>query len=258
MNDLVSIIMPSYNTAGFIAESIRSVQDQTCENWELIIVDDCSTDNTDDVVSEFLGDERIRYIKNEKNCGAAISRNRALRAARGRWIAFLDSDDLWLPRKLELQLDFMKNNGYAFTYTKYSEINEDGEYLGVTNTGPGTVGKRLMEICNFLGCLTVMYDSEVVGLVQIPNLKKRNDWAMWIMVSQKTPCHLCDEVLSLYRVRRSGSLSHAKGGKAALLKYHYDLFRKVRYYSPPASAAMAGVNAAANIMKKIIYSNRGR
>ncbi|MEE3362039.1 MAG: glycosyltransferase family 2 protein, partial [Anaerovoracaceae bacterium] len=97
MNDLVSIVMPSYNTEGFIAESIRSVQDQTYENWELIIVDDCSTDNTDDVVSEFLDDERIRYIKNEKNRGAAISRNRALRAARGRWIAFLDSDDAYHP-----------------------------------------------------------------------------------------------------------------------------------------------------------------
>lgn len=250
--------MPSYNTEGFIAESIRSVQDQTYENWELIIVDDCSTDNTDDVVSEFLDDERIRYIKNEKNRGAAISRNRALRAARGRWIAFLDSDDLWLPRKLELQLNYMKDRGYAFTYTKYREIDDDGSDLGVTNSGPETIGRHMMETCNFLGCLTVMYDSDVIGLVQIPNLKKRNDWAMWIMAVQKAPCHLCDEVLSLYRVRSSGSLSHSKGGKAALLKYHYNVFRNVRYYSVPASAAMAGVNAAANIMKKIIYSTRDR
>ena len=101
MNDLVSIIMPSYNTAGYIAETIRSVLAQTYSNWELIIVDDCSTDNTDEVVVQFLSDSRIRYLKNEKNSGAAISRNWALREAKGKWIAFLDSDDLWVAEKLE-------------------------------------------------------------------------------------------------------------------------------------------------------------
>lgn len=100
MNDLVSIIMPSYNTAQYIAETIQSVINQTYQNWELIIVDDCSTDNTDIVIGE-IKDPRIRYIKNEKNSGAAVSRNRALREANGRWVAFLDSDDLWKPEKLE-------------------------------------------------------------------------------------------------------------------------------------------------------------
>ena len=108
--DLVSIIMPSYNTAPYIRETIQSVLDQTYQNWELIIVDDCSTDNTDGVVAS-IKDDRIRYLKNEKNSGAAVSRNRALREAEGRWIAFLDSDDVWMPDKLEKQVSFMEKNG---------------------------------------------------------------------------------------------------------------------------------------------------
>ena len=107
MNDLVSIIMPSYNTAQYITASIASVQKQTYTNWELIIVDDCSTDNTDEVVKPLLTDTRIRYLKNEVNSGAAVSRNRALREAKGKWIAFLDSDDLWVPEKLEKQIAFI-------------------------------------------------------------------------------------------------------------------------------------------------------
>lgn len=115
MSDLVSIIMPSYNTAQYITETIQSVIDQTYHNWELIIVDDCSTDNTDIVIGK-IKDPRIRYIKNEKNSGAAVSRNRALREANGRWVAFLDSDDLWKPEKLEKQICFMMKNRYYFSY----------------------------------------------------------------------------------------------------------------------------------------------
>ena len=107
MKELVSVIMPSYNTAKYIGETIKSVQAQTYENWELIIVDDCSTDNTDTAVDPFLSDERIRYLKNSRNSGAAVSRNYALREAKGKWIAFLDSDDLWFPDKLEKQINFM-------------------------------------------------------------------------------------------------------------------------------------------------------
>ena len=105
MNELVSIIMPSYNTASFISKTIESVLNQTYKNWELLIVDDCSTDDTDEIVSKY-NDKRIVYLKNEKNSGAAISRNRALRNAKGKWIAFLDSDDLWHPTKLEKQIKF--------------------------------------------------------------------------------------------------------------------------------------------------------
>ena len=115
MNSLVSIIMPSWNTASFIAESIQCVIDQTYSNWELIIVDDCSTDNTDEVIAKFT-DNRIKYFKNEKNSGAALTRNRALREAQGEWIAFLDSDDLWDSQKLVKQITYMRNNNLCFSY----------------------------------------------------------------------------------------------------------------------------------------------
>ena len=121
--NLVSIVMPSYNTASYIEKSVQSVINQTYTNWELIIVDDCSTDNTDEVLSK-IHDDRTRYFKNDKNSGAAVSRNKALREARGQWIAFLDSDDLWMPEKLEKQIAFMKKNGYAFSYTNYEEIDK--------------------------------------------------------------------------------------------------------------------------------------
>ena len=124
MHDLVSIIMPSYNTAQYIADSIRSVQAQTYKNWELLIVDDCSSDNSDDVVAPFLSDARIHYLKNEVNSGAAVSRNYALREAKGRWIAFLDSDDLWQPEKLAWQILFMEKENCHISYTYYQEIDE--------------------------------------------------------------------------------------------------------------------------------------
>ena len=133
---LVSIIMPTWACAGFISESIKSVIAQTYQNWELLIQDDCSTDGTDKVVQPFLEiDLRIKYECNPKNSGAAITRNHALRRAKGRWIAFLDSDDLWLPEKLEKQLKFMVENNYAFTYHEYTEMSEDGNDLGVYVSG---------------------------------------------------------------------------------------------------------------------------
>ena len=141
MNDLVSIITPSYQTAAYIAETIESVLAQTYTNWEMIIVDDCSTDMTDEVVSPYLNDSRIRYLKNEKNSGAAVSRNRALQEAKGRWIAFLDSDDLWSPEKLEKQIAFMEENHCAFSYTKYEEIDEQSKPLCVYVSGPEKISK---------------------------------------------------------------------------------------------------------------------
>ena len=143
MNELVSIIMPSYNTGKFIQETLDSVFAQTYTNWEIIIVDDCSTDNTDEIVGA-IQDERIRYFKNEKNSGAAISRNRALCEARGKWIAFLDSDDLWHPTKLEKQIRFMEENGYHFSYTNYVEVDDDGNALGSLWTGPRKISKLAM------------------------------------------------------------------------------------------------------------------
>ena len=247
MGDLVSIIMPSYNTAKFIEETIDSVLSQTYTNWELIIVDDCSTDNTDEVVARYT-DPRIIYIKNEKNSGAAVSRNRALREAKGRWIAFLDSDDLWMPEKLEKQIRFMEENRYFYSYTAYEEIDEASKPLGVRVTGPKRITKAGMFAYCWPGCLTVMYDANVVGLIQIADIKKNNDYAMWLKAIQKAECYLLDETLGRYR-KRAGSISRHSYTK--LIKWHYKLFREAEQKGPVSAAAMTGVNLAFGVLKKL-------
>ena len=247
--DRVSIIMPSYNTAKFIGKSINSVLNQTYTNWELIIVDDCSTDNTDEVVASFI-DERIKYFKNETNSGAAVSRNKALREAKGKWIAFLDSDDLWHPEKLERQISFMVENDYHFSYTCYSEIDESGTPLGRTVSGPNKVGIQGMYNYCWPGCLTVMYDAEVVGLVQIEDIKKNNDYAIWLKVIKKAKCYLLDEVLGVYR-KRSGSIS--RHGYLALIKWHYKLFREADGHSAIGSAFLTLGNLIFGVWKKVRY-----
>ena len=159
MGQLVTIVMPSFNTSKYIAETLESVISQTYTDWELIIVDDCSTDNTDEIVRPYLNYSRIKFFKNKRNICAAECRNRALREAKGKWIAFLDSDDLWLPEKLEKQISFMEKNDYHFSYTNYTEIDVDGEPNGITVTGPKKITKTGFFNYFWPGCLTVMYDA---------------------------------------------------------------------------------------------------
>lgn len=251
MAGLVSIIMPSYNTAEFIAESIQSVLSQSYQNWELLIVDDCSTDNTDEVVKPYLVDKRIKYLKNEKNSGAAVSRNRALREARGKWIAFLDSDDLWMPDKLSKQITFMKENAYHFSYTNYSEIDTESKRNGVTVTGPKRITKFGMFNYCWPGCLTVMYDAETIGLIQIADIKKNNDYAMWLKVCKKADCYLLDEELALYRRGRVGSIS--RQNYITLAKWHYKLYREALCMPSMLSIFCTLCNLAGGVLKKLIY-----
>lgn len=250
MEELVSIIMPSYNTAHFIKETIESVLAQSYRNWELIIVDDCSIDNTDKVVSEYLKDERIRYIKNEKNSGAANSRNRALREAKGKWIAFLDSDDLWETDKLEKQIAFMKSKDCHFSYTNYIEIDEESNPNGKRVTGPKRITKHGMYNYCWMGCLTVMYDAEAVGLIQIKDIRKNNDYAMWLKVCKKADCYLLNETLAKYR-KRSGSISNH--GYTKLIKWHYKLYREAEDKNCFASAVLTLRNLFFGVIKKIKY-----
>lgn len=253
MDELVSIIMPSYNTANYIAASIQSVLDQTYPNWELLLVDDCSTDDTDAVVAPFLSDARIRYLKNERNSGAAISRNRALREAKGRWIAFLDSDDLWYPTKLEAQLKFMQSHGCHFSYTNYEELNEAGTQTGVLVSGPKRITKTGMYDFCWPGCLTVMYDAEAVGLIQIADIRKNNDYAMWLKVCKKADCYLLQSTLARYR-RRSGSISRQSYLK--LIRWHYKLFREAENRNPVCSAILTFRNLFFGLMKKLLYTRK--
>ena len=253
--DLVSIITPTYNCARFIEETIRSVQSQTYQNWEMIISDDCSTDNTREIIAPYLeSDSRIKYICNDKNSGAAITRNNALRQAKGRWIAFLDSDDLWLPEKLEKQIAFMETNGYAFSYHEYAEIDEASQPLGIVVSGPKSISKMGMYAYCWPGCLTVMYDANVVGLVQIADIKKNNDYAMWLKAIHKSNCHLLSELLAKYRRGRTGSIS--THSYSALIKWHYKLFREAEQRNAIASCILTAGNMFCGVAKKILYISK--
>lgn len=253
--DLVSVIMPTYNCGLFVEESIRSVQDQTYQNWELIIVDDCSDDDTIKRVHGIqLNDRRIRLFRNKVNSGAAISRNMALQEAKGKWVAFLDSDDLWEPIKLEKQVCFMAENGYAFTYTGYKEIDEDSKDIGIVLSGPKHVTKVGMFAFCWPGCLTVMYDREKIGLLQIADIKKNNDYAMWLKVIKHADCYLLDECLAMYRRGRKGSIS--SHGYMTLIKWHYKLFRHAENMNQISSILMTGVNLVCGVYKKLKYVKR--
>ncbi len=249
---LVSIIMPSYNTGKYIEETIKSVQAQTYINWELIIVDDCSTDNTDEIVKRFLNDKRIKYLKNDSNSGAAISRNRALREARGRWIAFLDSDDLWFPEKLEKQLNFMIKNNYSFTYTDYN-IKLNGQWLPYIYTAPNFINKRKMYNYCYFSTITVIYEREKIGLIQIADLKKNNDYAMWLRAIEKSPAYRLPECLSSY-IKHDDSIS--SGSKFKLIKWHYILFKKGLNKGSFISVVYTINNIFHGIIKKIKYKKK--
>lgn len=250
---LVSIIMPSYNTAPYIKQTIQSVLDQTYINWELIIVDDCSTDNTNEVV-DTIKDCRIHYLKNEKNSGAAISRNKALREAKGQWIAYLDSDDLWMPEKLEKQIKFMEENGYVFSYTNYEEIDVDGYKTGVKVTGPKKITKTGMFNYCWPGCLTVMYDANKIGLIQIEDIKKNNDYAMWLKVCRKADCYLLDEILGQYRKGRVRSVSNHS--IRTMIGWHYKLYREAEDMGILSSLFNTGRNLVFGFYKKKRYVRR--
>lgn len=250
MSGLVSIVMPSYNCGRFIEQSIRSVQAQTYQNWEIIVVDDCSDDHTEDIING-IKDHRIRFYKNASNRGAAVSRNRALREARGRWIAFLDSDDLWEPDKLERQIAFMEDHGYAFSYSRYEEIDEDSSLLGVEVSGPKRISKAGMFAYCWPGCLTVMYDASKIGLIQIADIKKNNDYAMWLKISRKADCYLLDECLAKYRCGRNGSIS--SHSYFFLVKWHYKLFHDAEGMDPVSSVFMTCINVVFGLYKKMRF-----
>lgn len=251
-NDLVSIIMPSYNCGKYVEQTIRSVQAQTYTNWEIIFMDDCSTDDTVRLVSELQEkDSRIHLFQNSCNSGAAVSRNNALRESKGRWIAFLDSDDQWEPTKLEKQVRFMEENGYSFSYTEYQEMDSEGVLTGVVITGPKHVTKRGMYHFCWPGCLTVMYDASVVGLIQIEDIKKNNDYAMWLKVCKKADCYLLQEVLAKYRRGRSGSVS--SHGIATMIGWHYKLWHEAEKRSIVAAVWLTGVNLVFGFYKKLKY-----
>lgn len=246
--------MPSYKCGFYIEKSIKSVQAQSYQNWELIIVDDCSGDETISVVQVLQKqDQRIKLYQNTHNSGAAVTRNVALREANGRWIAFLDSDDLWEPNKLEKQISFMVDNGYAFSYHEYVEIDEQDNELGVRVSGKEHVSKFDMYACCWPGCLSVMYDASKIGLIQINDIKKNNDTAMWLKVIHKADCFLLKECLGKYR-RRAISITPKPLWKR--IWAHYPLFRVAEEMNPISATFWVTMNVFGNAYKKLKYVKR--
>lgn len=201
---LVSIITPNYNCGKFIALTIESVLAQTYTNWEMLIQDDCSTDNSFEIALEYAQkDSRIKVFRNEKNSGAATTRNNAIEISQGKYLAFLDSDDIWFPEKLEKQLEFMQKNNCDFVFSEYEQIDEESNSLGIkVNVCSHLTYTKMMMHC-WPGCLTVMYDQEKLGKIYTPDIPKNNDHALFLKVLKVAEnARGMKECLALYRIRK--------------------------------------------------------
>jgi len=229
MDELISIITPSYKSEKFISQTIESVLNQTYQNWEMIIVDDVSPDNSNEIIEEYTKkDNRIKLIKLAKNSGPAIARNKAIEEAKGRYIAFLDADDLWKPEKLEKQIKFMQKKDCALSYSVYETMSEEGELKNKFINPPLKLSYNDLLKTNHIGCLTAIYDTQKVGKVYMPLIKKRQDYGLWLKILKKIDfAYGMEEPLAIYRIM-SDSVS---SNKFKLLKYNYLLFKEHEGFS---------------------------
>ena len=220
-NTCVSIVMPAYNSRSTIAESIRSVVNQTFTNWELLIIDDCSTETMKDIVDSFH-DKRIQYIRKLKNCGVAVARNTGIAQAKGRYLAFLDSDDLWVSNKLEKQLQFMQINDYAFTYTWYSQfLMTSLQPIRLVKTKKYVDYQKLL-YGNDIGCLTVMIDRQKLPYIEMPS-SYHEDYITWLNILKTgIKAYSIPQALAYYRVSHK-SLS---GNKKRSLIWTWKVYRE--------------------------------
>lgn len=187
MNEpLVSIITPVYNAERFLSDTIKSVQNQTYKNWEILLIDDCSKDNSAQIIKEFQKyDNRIKYIKLKKNSGASVSRNEGIRNAKGRFIAFVDSDDIWKPKKLEIQIKYMLKENLGFTFTSYRYMKENGELTNKIAKAPSKINYNGLLKNTIIGCSTVVIDREIVDYFEMPLVRRGQDTATWLQILRK-------------------------------------------------------------------------
>ncbi|PAM92742.1 glycosyl transferase [Flavobacterium sp. IR1] len=229
MNDLVSIIIPTYNTEKFIGATLQSVQNQTYQNWEMILVDDASTDQTVKIIQEFGDtDERIKLSVLPKNSGNGYARNVALEKATGKYIAYLDADDLWFPTKLEKQIQFLKTNNLPFTFSFYDCIDEDGNSLHRRVQAPLNLTYKQLFFCNYVGNLTAIYNADYFGKVVITATQKRQDWRLWLTIlKQIKETKPVPEPLAFYRIRKDSISS----SKVKLIKHNFQVYRDFHGYN---------------------------
>lgn len=229
MNKLVSIVTPTYNCGRFIAATIESVLNQSYSNWEMIIIDDCSKDDTKEIVEEYCKkDSRIKYYLLKTNSGAAVARTEGIKLAKGEYIAFLDSDDLWDSEKLSIQYKFMEKNNYLIVCTQYEQIDEFGSKLNKVIKVKDKVDYNGVLLTCPIGNSTVMYNAEKLGKFEVPNIRKRNDDALWLLMLKKEKyIYGLDRTLMQYRVRQNSISSN----KWSLIKYHWILYRDIEKLS---------------------------
>lgn len=230
----VSIIMPSYNAAKFIAVSIQSVIEQTYTDWELLITDDCSKDNSAEIAKTFAEkDHRIKTFSTGKNSGAAIARNISLKNATGKYIAFLDSDDTWEPNKLEEQINFMQSQHIAFSFSDYDVMTEEGKSTGNTIHVPKVIGYHNYLRNTIIGCLTVIIDKEQTSYFEMPNIKSSHDMALWLLIMKRGfKAYGYNKTLAHYRIVSTSNTS--KKWKAA--KDVWRVYRDIEQLNPIYSA----------------------
>lgn len=224
MNELVSIITPTFNAEKFIRATIESVLNQSYQNWEMILVDDASTDKTVAIIKEFAQkDNRIKLTELPKNSGNGFARNVALEKADGKYIAYLDADDLWFPMKLENQIQFLKNNNLPFTFSFYDCIDEEGNSLNRRVQAPLELTYDQLFFCNYVGNLTAIYDVDFFGKIVIEATQKRQDWRLWLTIlKQIEVTKPVPEILALYRIRKD-SIS---ASKFKLIKHNFGVYRE--------------------------------
>ncbi|MFD2942303.1 glycosyltransferase family 2 protein [Flavobacterium notoginsengisoli] len=229
MNELVSIIVPTYNTEKFIRSTIESVQNQTYVNWEMILADDASTDNTVSIIEEFAQkDNRIKLFKLPENRGNGFARNSALEKATGKYIAYLDADDLWFPEKLEKQIQFLKTNNLHFTFSFYDSIDEEGNNLNRRVESPNPLTYKELFFCNYVGNLTAIYDADYFGKIILETTQKRQDWRIWLTILKQIKiAKPVPESLAFYRIRKDSVSS----SKFKLIKHNFGVYREFHGYN---------------------------
>ncbi|GGF08683.1 Glycosyltransferase involved in cell wall bisynthesis [Chishuiella changwenlii] len=201
--DLVSIITPCYNSEQFIVETYQSIFNQTYKNWEWIIVDDCSKDNSVELIKSF-NDDRVKLFVQDNNQGAAVARNKALDIAKGKYITFIDSDDLWLPNFLETTINYLENNNENLVYTSYKRVDENlnfalNDFIAIDKINRN----RILYNCP-IPMLTSVYNASEIGIVKFPDVELREDHAMWIDLLERTKyARAIKESLAIYRMREN-------------------------------------------------------
>lgn len=225
---LVSIITPTYNSSEFISRTILSVINQTYTNWEMLITDDCSSDSTCQEIKRFIDtDSRIKLFRLETNSGAGIARNNSIEKAKGKYIAFLDSDDMWMPHKLEAQLKFMNKKNCAITGSSYLTIDRNDNVTGII-VAPKVHTFWQNKCDDKIGFLTCMYNTEKVGKIYMPLLRKRQDWGFTMRVlKQCKVAYQLKEPLAYYRKGHESLSKH----KMSLIKYYYIAYMDVLDWS---------------------------